>query len=134
MGGVDIQGQTFAEAVKEPGVTFVAAKFDGILGLAYDTISVNGVTTPFSNMVQQGLVDSPVFSFYLNRCVFIYIFINLLQLKLLLFCMFIVFRDLSDTVTGGEIIFGGSDTERYEGEFTYVPVDRKAYWQFKVDG
>ncbi|KAF8974534.1 endopeptidase [Flammula alnicola] len=49
IGDLTIKGQDFAEATKEPGLAFAFGKFDGILGLAYDTIS--------------GLLDAPVFSF-----------------------------------------------------------------------
>ena len=54
------------ETTSEPGLTFVTAKFDGILGLAYPRISINGITPPLHNLVAQGLT-SGVFSFYFNR-------------------------------------------------------------------
>ncbi|KAK3907139.1 Lysosomal aspartic protease [Frankliniella fusca] len=90
IGGVEAKNQVFAEATSEPGLAFVAGKFDGILGMGYNTISVGGVTPVFDNLVEQG--------------------------------------------AGGELILGGSDPELYKGEFTYVPVTKKGYWQFKMDG
>lgn len=55
------------------------------------------------NMVDQGLVKEPVFSFWLNRDV--------------------------GGEHGGEIVFGGIDPNHVKGEHTFVPVTKKGYWQ-----
>ncbi|CAG0898151.1 unnamed protein product [Darwinula stevensoni] len=107
IGDIAVKGQTFAEATIQPGSTFVDAKFDGILGMGYQTLSVDNATTVLENMVLQQLIQYPIFSFYLNR-------------------------DPSAT-EGGELIIGGSDPNYYKGSLTYVPVTSQGYWQFKMD-
>ena len=101
IGDLTIKHQDFAEATKEPGLAFAFGKFDGILGLAYDTISVLHTTPPFYNMINQGLLDQNLFTFWLG--------------------------DTADgeNAPGGEAVFGGIDEAHYSGKITYAPIRRK---------
>lgn len=106
IGDLKVKNQLFAEATEEPGLAFAFGRFDGILGLGYDTISVNKIPPPFYNMVEQGLLDEAVFAFYLG-----------------------------DTNAGeeSEVTFGGINKDHYTGKMTTIPLRRKAYWEVDLD-
>ncbi|GME83773.1 unnamed protein product [Ambrosiozyma monospora] len=108
LGDLTIPKQDFAEATSEPGLAFAFGKFDGILGLAYDTISVNHVVPPIYNAINNGLFDEPQFGFYLG--------------------------DSDKSEDGGVATFGGIDKSKFTGKITWLPVRRKAYWEVKFDG
>jgi len=100
--------QLFAEVTNEPGLAFAFGRFDGILGLGYDTISVNSIVPPFYKMIDQGLIDEPVFGFYLGNT---------------------ANGDNDDS----EAIFGGINKDHYTGKLTKIPLRRKAYWEVDLD-
>ena len=107
IGDLTIKNQSFAEATSEPGLAFAFGRFDGILGLGYDTISVNKIVPPFYNMIDQDLLDDNVFAFYLGN-----------------------------TAADGdesEAVFGGIDKDHYTGKITKIPIRRKAYWEVDLD-
>ncbi|XP_078174283.1 cyprosin-like [Carex rostrata] len=106
IGDLVVNDQAFIEATREPSVTFLVAKFDGILGLGFQEISVGNSTPVWYNMVSQNLIKEPVFSFWFNR--------------------------KSGDGEGGEVVFGGVDRNHFKGEHTYVPVTSKGYWQFDM--
>jgi cathepsin D len=65
IGGVSVVKQTFAE------MTSLATEkqsrlYDGVLGMGYPSLSISGATPPFQNMINQGLVNSSVFSFWFS--------------------------------------------------------------------
>ena|SRR6478609_7899894 len=111
IGEISLESQDFAESIKEPGMAFIMARFDGIMGLGYDTISVNGITPPFYSMIQQKLISEPIFSFWLNR------------------------KDAEHgDYDGGELVFGGWDKDHIDGEISWHQVVRKGYWEISLDG
>ncbi|XP_014735201.1 PREDICTED: cathepsin E-A-like [Sturnus vulgaris] len=104
---ISIKGQDFGESVFEPGATFVLAHFDGVLGLGYPSLAVGNALPVFDSIMNQHLVEEPIFSFYLKRG--------------------------DDTENGGELILGGIDHSLYKGSIHWVPVTEKSYWQIHMN-
>lgn len=107
IGDLKVKNQLFAEATSEPGLAFAFGKFDGILGLGFDTISVNKIPPPFYQMIDQKLLDEPVFAFYLG--------------------------DSNKDGDSSEATFGGIDESHYTGPMVNIPLRRKAYWEVDLD-
>merc|ERR1712072_394090 len=102
MGSATVKNQLFAEATKEPGLAFKVGKFDGIVGMAFQSIAVDGMEPAW--MAALSDADDKVFGVYLG----------------------------GTTGTGGEMTLGGTDSAHYTGDITYVPVSRAKYWQITV--
>jgi len=102
---ITVHGQEFAviHDAKGMGIAYAFGKFDGILGLGFDSISVGGVKTVFHHAMEQGLLDEPMFAFYLG--------------------------DMED----GELTFGGYDKTKYVGDIQWVDLAKATYWQINLD-
>ncbi|WKY12986.1 hypothetical protein Q1695_004086 [Nippostrongylus brasiliensis] len=89
---------------------FAGQAIDGILGLAFTSIAVKGVTPPFINAINQGLVDQPIFTVFMKH-----------------------FSD-NVNVDGGVYTYGGLDTENCGPVIAYQPLSSATYWQFTMSG
>merc|ERR1712039_1155120 len=105
IGGLKLQDFTFAEVddTSGLGLGYRFGKFDGILGLGWDSISVGGVPTVMKALVDSKQLEQPVFAFYLGNN------------------------------QPGELVFGGVDEKHYTGDFTFVPLSSETYWQVAMD-
>jgi cathepsin D len=97
---------TFGEATDEPGATFKEAKFDGLFGLAYRSISEDNVDPPFFVFQQNGMLNMDLFTFYLQ----------------------------SDTQDDGELMIGDIDTSHYTGMLWATPIIHETYYMIAMTG
>ncbi|KAM4677417.1 cathepsin E-A-like [Discoglossus pictus] len=104
---MSIMEQDFGQSVMEPGRTFLLAKFDGVLGLGYPSLAVANAIPVFDQILEQKLVEKPMFSFYLLK------------------------QEKSNY--GGELILGGIDHSLYKGPIHWIPITEKGYWQIRLD-
>jgi hypothetical protein len=100
-----VAAQRFAEVQDAGGLGFAYAlgKFDGILGMGFTSISVDGAPTVFESMIDQHVVDQPVFAFYLGDN------------------------------GPGELTFGGYDSTKFEGDLVFVKLISATYWEIALD-
>jgi Eukaryotic aspartyl protease len=103
---ITVTGQRFGEIEDAGGLgmAYSFGKFDGILGLGFSSISIDGATTVFENAIAQNVLDQPIFAFYLGDN------------------------------GPGELTFGGYDPTKFEGdELTYVKLIAATYWEIALD-
>jgi len=84
------------------GRMYTLGKFDGIMGLGFSSLSLGGVPTVLDNAIAQGVLDEPVFGFFLG--------------------------DNAD----GELTIGGIDSSRFVGDFHNVDLLSATYWEISV--
>jgi hypothetical protein len=105
-GGPTVQSQIFAEVddVSGLGAAYSLGKFDGILGMAFYSISVDGTPTVFDDTWYQKLVDQYMFAFFLT----------------------------TDTSKEGELTLGGYDSTKFTGQLQWVNLTQKTYWETQL--
>jgi hypothetical protein len=107
VGGLEVNQQELAQATSLAAF-FTGSAFDGILGLAYQSISADNVPTFFDNAVKQNGIDS-VFAFYL---------------------------DSTSGSNSSVLTFGGYDDSYFTGSITYhsLYLDQGNYYTIQWDG
>ncbi|XGW23510.1 hypothetical protein V3C99_005610 [Haemonchus contortus] len=102
--------QGFICAVQESEDTFLNTPFDGILGMAFVSISKGDIPTPTSQIFSnQAVCPEAVFSFYMNR-------------------------DLYNNIVGGELTLCGIDPTHYQGQIAWEKLNSESYWQIPLGG
>ncbi|XP_040987770.1 aspartic proteinase A1-like [Juglans microcarpa x Juglans regia] len=102
-----VMDQEFIGATREPRITFLVAKFDGILGLGFQENFVRNSAHVWYNMVEQDLVKEQVFSLWLNR--------------------------KAEEEKRGVTVFGGADRNHYKRKLTSIPMTCKGYCPFEYN-
>ncbi|KAI9500996.1 aspartic peptidase domain-containing protein [Coemansia spiralis] len=91
------------------GRFFHTTHFDGVFGLGFPKLSRIQAEPPIYTMFQQGILDKPVFSFWVRE-------------------------GKNGQHAGGEVVLGGANPARYEGQGRTIPVIRKMYWEVELNG
>jgi len=83
---------------------------DGILGLAFQSIAVDDVEPPFQRAYKLGLLDKNLFTVYLKAD-----------------------GTGASGQAGGQITYGGYDSDNCDSTITYFPLSSESWWEFNLD-
>jgi hypothetical protein len=104
IGPFTVFNQTFGMIETQNGTVFNEVPFEGILGLAFSSMSANGVKPFFDSIIQQKALRRNEFAFYFSP----------------------------DSVTANAVFWGGVDANFYEGKIEYFPVVDPYYWAIEL--
>ncbi|KAA1475916.1 acid protease [Dentipellis sp. KUC8613] len=92
-----------ASSTYSTGFNYDRFPSDGLMGMAFQSLSAYNASPPFQSLVAQEKVSQPVFGVKLAK-------------------------------DGSELFLGGTNSEQYSGDFTWVDVTDPAYWQVELGG
>lgn len=104
VGPFTVYNQTFGMIQVQDGRVFDDVPFEGILGLAFPSMSANGVTPFFDNVVRQKTLGKSEFAFYFSL----------------------------DSKAGNAVFWGGVDPAFYKEPIEYFHVDDPYYWSIPL--
>jgi len=86
---------------------FADEPFDGILGLGFKQIAVDGVTPVVDYMIERNLLDKPIMGVWMKH-------------------------DAIEGDIAGDLMLGGFDASKFTGSIYYTPITRQGYWEFEM--
>jgi pepsin A len=105
VGPYTVKNQTFGMIQDEVGEVFQEIPFEGILGMAFPSMSARHVTPFFDNVMQQDVLHGHnEISFYMTK--------------------------MPDRTSA--VFFGGVDDRFYKGDIIYFPVTQEHYWSIDI--
>ena len=103
MSGVNI---TFGEMTEMNQATWIAGRFDGILGMAWKRISEDGITPVYESFYRQKVIEDNSFAFFLTK---------------------------EADELGSILTLGGYDSSLSKNQWHYVDLVEEWYWMIQID-
>lgn len=104
VGPMAVERQPFAMIREMTGDVFSSFPFEGILGLAFPSLSFGGIEPFFERVIKAKLLKSNEFAFYLN----------------------------TDSDQPSALLWGGVDQDLFDGSIAMFPVVKPHYWSLEL--